>query len=77
MGGNGCALLASHGKTCVGRAPNAARPALPAPCFPAAASVAAAKRPANGRELPLVLDNARGDAVSHVRVGSQYLERPW
>ena len=44
---------------------------------PAGASVAAAKRPANGRELPLVVENARGDAVAHVRVGSQYLERPW
>lgn len=41
-----------------------------------AASVAAARRPANGRELPLVVETPGGGAP-HVRVGTQYLERPW
>ena len=43
----------------------------------AAASVAAARRPANGRELPLVVEAPGGGGVQHVRVGTQYLERPW
>jgi hypothetical protein len=44
----------------------------------AAASVASARRPANGRQLPLVVEKPGGGAGgSHVRVGTQYLERPW
>lgn len=43
----------------------------------AGASVAAARRPANGRELPLVVEKPGGDGVDLVRVGAQYLERPW
>lgn len=56
----------------------ACRP-LPPPSTPpalTAASVAAARRPANGRELPLVVETPGGGAP-HVRVGTQYLERPW
>ncbi len=53
-------------------------PELPLRPLPrlAAASVAAARRPANGRELPLVVETL-GGGPPLVRVGTQYLERPW
>jgi hypothetical protein len=42
----------------------------------AGAAMAAARRPASGRQLPLVVEGL-GGGDSLVRVGEQYLERPW
>jgi hypothetical protein len=43
----------------------------------AGAAMAATKRPASGRELPLVVEGLGGRGSKHVRVGGQYLEKAW
>ncbi|PSC69540.1 Callose synthase 5 [Micractinium conductrix] len=43
----------------------------------AGAAIASARRPANGRPLPLAVDARHGGGTEFVRVGEQYLERPW